>query len=108
MIDTTTILDAHGEAVGAEPQQEQGIDPGSNVPKMIGLHVAQDIAKGVAAEMETYVKRNAIPSGELHVNINGFKNKNRLRISLVRQKNNIRIVGTPMREIEIRWDMKTY
>ncbi|KKU98314.1 MAG: hypothetical protein UY28_C0004G0052 [Candidatus Amesbacteria bacterium GW2011_GWB1_48_13] len=101
-----TILDARGQAIGQEPEQQQGIAQDSNVPKMIGLHVAQQIAKAVAAEMEDYVKRNAVPSGELHVNIVSFKKKNKLRVTLCRQKNNIRIIGTPLREIDIEWDLK--
>lgn len=100
-----TILDAHGQAVGKETQR--GIEPDSNVLKQIGLHIAQDLAKDLATEMAAYVKRNVIPSGELHVNITTFKaNKNKMLVSLTRQKDGIRIIGAPMREIKIEWGLR--
>ena len=100
------VLDAHGQPTGGPQEQGKGIDAQSGPAQIVAVHVAQDIGEAIAVELLNYVKRNAVPSGQLHVNIARVEKRKEIRIEFTRAQNGLRIVTAPARRLKIKWSVE--
>lgn len=70
----------------------------------IAVHVARSVQARLDAELSAYVERNKIPAEEVHVAVSGKARV--LQVELSHQQNGLRIIGTPVRRLRIKWGVQ--
>lgn len=70
----------------------------------IAVHVARDIQSKLETELKAYIARHKIPAGEVRVAVSGKAGA--LQIMMSHQQNGLRIIGTPVRRLRIKWGVE--